>query len=220
MTRLPVPDKFTDEHGNRWRLLAGPFERPREDGAWQSAIDSLAAGRINSYPWLHEDGRFYLYRDARGWKEWEGRRTALFRSVRACAVALLAVVSLAGCGRPDSPRPLAPVHEADGSAGQWVATAAGDARAVTVQNVGDTVTMEVRKYPKKLGTYAVANVDARAVRVEAIGDPTRTCAFVTRDASWTVREYVDGRTLVNRASSAATVWVVVEAGTVKASVLP
>lgn len=215
MTRLPVPDKFTDEHGNRWRLLAGPFERPREDAAWQSAVDSLARGRISSYSWKHENGLCYLYRDARGFVEWEGRRTALFRSVRACAVALLACVALAGFGcKPAKAPPPAPP-------GQWAATSVGDLRASIVENRGgDSVTMEVRKYPKQLGTYAVASVDARGVRVDVIGDPTRTCAFVTRDASWTVREYVDGRTLESRCPVTATFQVVVEAGKVKASVIP
>lgn len=209
MTRLPVPDKFTDEHGNRWRLLAGPFERPREDAEWQSAIDSLAAGRINSYPWLHEDGRFYLYRDARGWKEWEGRRTALFRSVRA-AVVLLTCAVLAGCGvKPSAP--------ADG---QWTATVAGDTGKASVRPAGNDVTMEVRTYPKQLGTYAVARTDAAHVMVETFGDWQRTCVFITEDPSWEVRHYVGDIPLHLERTKASPVWIVVETGKAKATVIP
>lgn len=209
MRRLPVPDRFTDEHGNRWRLIAGPFERPREDAMWWSAVDSLARGRIASYPWLHEDGRFYLYRDARGFVEWEDRRAALFRSVRA-AVVLLTCAVLAGCGvKPSAP--------ADG---QWTATVAGDTGKASVRPAGNDVTMEVRTYPKQLGTYAVARTDAAHVMVETFGDPARTCVFITRDASWEVREYVGEQPAESRLPLSRPVWVVVETGKAKATVIP
>lgn len=207
MTRLPVPDKFTDDHGNHWRLLAGPYECQRELAALQSAMALLDAGRIKSYTLLHGSG-FYLYRDARGFVEWQDLRATIRASIRACALVLMACVALVGCGRTAEP-----------TGSRWTAAVAGDKEKASVRAVGNNVTMEVRTYPKQPGVYAVARTDASGVVVETLGDSARSSVFVTRDALWEVRKYVGERPIESRLTSSGPVWVVVETGAAKATVL-